>query len=314
MVPLPAVFGHEGMGTIEEVGAGVSQVEPGDRVVLSYAFCGSCPYCSDEKPYLCENMHELTFSGLREGGGRSISLNGEPISGSFFQQSSFASHAITLERLVVPVKSDLPAEMLAAIPCGVQTGAGAMVNTFDVREGESVIVFGAGTVGLSAVMAARMIGAATIICVDMTELRLELAMELGATHIINAGSDDIPSQVSKILPRGAQYALDASATVPALENAIRCIGQGGKIAVVSFPLKGEKFPFTTRDLFLRVASLRGTIQGHSVPRQFIPKMIEWQQQGIFPYEKLITTFDFSNINQAFKEAESGIVVKPVLIM
>jgi aryl-alcohol dehydrogenase len=314
VVPLPAVFGHEGVGTVEEVGNGVTHVQRGDRVVMSYAFCGICPYCESDTPYLCENMHSVTFSGRRADGSAAIRLNEEPISGSFFQQSSFADHAITLERTVVPVRSDLPPEMLAAIPCGIQTGAGAMINTFDVGRGESVIVFGAGTVGLSAVMAAKMLGAATIICADLTPSRLELATDLGATHVLDVNDGEIPRKVKDILPRGAQYVFDASATIPALEDAMECIGQGGKIAIVSFPQGGKKFPFTTRNLFLRVASLQGTIQGHSVPRKFIPKIIEWQKQGIFPYEKLITTYDFANINQAFEDAESGGAVKPVLIM
>lgn len=314
VVPLPAIFGHEGTGVVEATGQGVSEIKPGDRVIMSYAFCGTCPCCDDDKPYMCENMHKLTFTGLRADGSSAIGLDGKPISGSFFQQSSFASHAITLERTVVPVESDLPPEMLAAIPCGVQTGAGAMINTFDVKEGESVIVFGAGTVGLSAVMAAKMIGAATIICVDVIQGRLDLAMELGATHTLNVNDGEIPPRVKEILPRGAQYAFEASATVPALEDAMECIGQGGKIAIVSSPQGGKKFPFTTRSLFIRVGSLQGTIQGHSVPRKFIPKLIEWQRQGQFPYEQLITTYDFADINQAFSDAEAGTVIKPVLLM
>lgn len=314
IVPLPAVFGHEGTGIVESIGEGVTDVKPGDRVIMSYAFCGGCPCCDENKPYLCENMHELTFTGRRADGSSTIRLEGEPISGSFFQQSSFASHAITLEWTVVPTKSELPAELLAAIPCGVQTGAGAMINTFDVQNGESVIVFGAGTVGLSAVMAARMIGAATIICVDILQNRLEFAADLGATHVMNANDGEIAPRVKEILPRGAQYAFDASATVAALESAMQCIGQGGRIAIVSFPEGGKKFPFTTRDLFIRVGSLQGTIQGHSVPREFLPKLIDWQERGLFPYEKLVSTYDFADINKAFSDAEAGIAIKPVLLM
>jgi aryl-alcohol dehydrogenase len=263
---------------------------------------------------MCENTFDLSFTGLRADGSSAIRLDGRPISGSFFQQSSFASHAITLAWTVVPIESDLPPEMLAAIPCGVQTGAGAMINTFGVQEGESVIVFGAGTVGLSAVMAARMIGADTIICVDLLQNRLDLAMDLGATHVLNVNDDEIPSRVKEILPRGAQYAFDASATVAALEAAMQCIGQGGRIAIVSFPEGGKKFPFTTRDLFVRVGSLQATIQGHSVPRRFLPKLIEWQRKGLFPYEKLISTYQLADINQAFGDAESGSAIKPVLLM
>jgi len=263
VVRLPAVFGHEGTGTVEATGQGVAAVKPGDRVIMSYAFCGACPCCDEDKPYMCENAHQLTFSGQRADGSNTMRLNGKPISGSFFQQSSFASRAITLERTVVPTRSDLPPEMLAAISCGVQTGSGTMINTFNVKEGESVIVFGAGTVGLSAVMAAKMIGASTIICVDRIQSRLDLATELGATHTLNVNDGEIPPRVKEILPRGVQYAFDASATVPALEDAMQCIGQGGKIAIVSFPEGGKKFPFTTRDIFIRLTILGMHYYGHT---------------------------------------------------
>ncbi len=314
IVPLPAVFGHEGTGIVEAIGEGVHELKPGDRVIMSYAFCGSCAWCEKDEPFLCESMQELTFSGKRADGSPTLTQNGEPVGGAFFQQSSFASRAITLERSVVPVDSDLPPEMLAAIPCGVQTGAGAMINTFGVQKGDSVIIFGAGTVGLSAVMAARMIGAGTIICVDLLQNRLDLADDLGATHVLNANDGGVPQRVREILPRGAQYAFDASATVAALKSAVACIGQGGKIAIVSYPEGEKEFAFSTRELFLRVGSLQGTIQGHSVPRRFLPKLIDWQRAGRFPYEKLITTYEFADINRAFADAEAGTVIKPVLLM
>ncbi|MDX1404356.1 MAG: NAD(P)-dependent alcohol dehydrogenase [Woeseiaceae bacterium] len=314
IVPLPAVFGHEGTGVVEATGEGVTGLSPGDRVIMSYAFCGECPCCSNNQPYLCENLYPVTFSGKRFDGSATMRLAGEPISGAFFQQSSFASHAITLERTAVRVASEVSPEMLAAIPCGVQTGAGAMINTFSVQRGDSVVVFGAGTVGLSAVMVANMIGASPIICVEVLQNRLELARELGATHVLNASEGDVAARIKQILPRGARYALDASATVAALESAIQCIGQGGRIAIVSFPDGGKQFPFSTKDLFLRVGSLQGTVQGHSVPREFLPRLIEWQREGRFPYEKLISTYAFADINQAFEDAESGLAIKPVLLM
>jgi aryl-alcohol dehydrogenase len=314
ILALPAVFGHEGVGLVEATGAGVTSVNPGDRVILSYPWCGTCPWCRDQEPYKCENIPKLKFGGMRMDGSSTIRQGGVPLTSAFFQQSSFATHAIALERAIVPVTTDKPPEMLAALPCGIQTGAGSIMNTFGVAAGESVIIFGAGTVGLSAVMAAHVAGAYPIFCIDLNESRLELALDLGATHAFNINDGDVPRRVRDVLPRGVQYALDASATVAALEDALECIGQGGRIAVVSFPRGGEKFPFTTKTLFQRVGSLQGTIQGHSVPRKFIPKLIELHEQGCFPYEKLITTYDFSDINRAFSESQSGEVIKPVLIM
>ena len=314
VVALPAVLGHEGTGIVEEIGSGVNSVKPGDRVIISYPWCGRCPFCVADEPYKCEHISTLKFSGARLDKSKTIFINGEPVSSAFFQQSSFATRAITLERSVIPAPLDLPAEMLAAIPCSIQTGAGAIINSFGVKQGESLLIFGAGAVGLSAVMAAKMTGAEPIICVDRIQHRLDLAADLGADHVINFDVDDIPRRVREIRPRGIQYAFETSTTVKALEDALECIGRGGKIGIVSYPHGGEKFPFTTKNLFLHVASIQGIIQGHAVSGRFIPKLIEWQRQGVFPYQKLIKTYAFSDINEAFRDAASGTVVKPVLMM
>lgn len=314
VVPLPAVLGHEGTGIVEETGPGVKTIRPGDRVIMSYPWCGNCPYCMRDEPYKCENIPILKFGGARLDKSRTIFIHGKPVTGAFFQQSSFATHAITLERSVISAPLDMPAEMLAAIPCSIQTGAGAVVNSFDMKKGESLMVFGAGAVGLSAVMAAKILGASPIICIDRIQSRLDLAAELGADHVLNIDAGEIPSRVREIMPRGINYAFETSTTVKALEDALECIGQGGRIGIVSYPDDGKKFPFTTKNLFQRVGSIQGIIQGHSVPGIFIPKLIEWQRQGIFPYHKLITTYAFSDINKAFQDAALGAVVKPVLMM
>jgi len=314
VLTLPGVFGHEGTGTVEEVGAGVSDIQPGDRVIMSYPFCNHCSPCLEAEPYKCEDIFALKFGGQRLDGSKTISLNGKGISSSFFQQSSFATKAICLEQAAVKIDSSLPPEMLAALPCGIQTGAGAVLNSFKVKPAEGVVIFGAGAVGLSAVMAARLCSANPIICIDMNETRLQLAKELGATHLFNAAEEELIRLVHEVAPRGVQYAFDSSASVPGLKNAISCIGQGGQVGIVSYPLGGDEFPFTTKDLFLKVGSLHGIFQGSSVPRLFLPKLIALQESGEFPYEKLITTYNFSDINQAFEDTHSGGVIKPVLLM
>ena len=314
VLSLPAVFGHEAVGVVEEIGVAVTTVDPGDRVILSYPWCGACPWCDDDEPYRCENIPKLKFGGARMDGSSTIYQDGEPLTSAFFQQSSFATRAIALERALVPVTTDQPPEMLAALPCGIQTGAGAIMNTFAVGAGESVMILGAGAVGLSAVMAAKVVGADPVICVDLNESRLQMAQELGATNILDAREGELPRRVREIMPRGVQYAFEASATVPALENAMDCIGQGGNIAIVSFPQGGKKFPFTTKNIFLRVGTLQGTIQGHSVPREFIPRLINLHDNGRFPYQKLITKYSFNDINAAFADSRSGQVIKPILMM
>ena len=314
VMALPAVLGHEGAGIVEEIGPGVGTIKPGDRVILSYPWCGSCPYCLAEEPYKCENIPLLKFGGSRPDKSKTIYLHDKPVTSAFFQQSSFASYAIVPARSVIPAPVESPAEMLAAIPCSIQTGAGAIINSFGVGQDESLIIFGAGAVGLSAVMAAKLTGAGTIICVDKIQSRLDLALELGANYALNLKEEEIPAKVRDILPRGVQYAFETSTTVKALEDSLDCIGQGGRIGIVSYPYGGEKFPFTPKNLFLRLGSIQGIVQGHSIPGKFIPKLMEWQRQGNFPYEKLITVYDFSDINRAFRDASEGTVVKPVLKM
>ncbi|MFQ5660128.1 MAG: zinc-binding dehydrogenase [Gammaproteobacteria bacterium] len=242
--------------------------------------------CIKAEPYRCELIPRLKFGGGRLDGSKTITLNHQPVTSAFFQQSSFATHAITLERAAVPVSADTAPEMLAALPCGIQTGAGAILITFKAGAGDSLVVFGAGTVGLSAVMAARLSGVAPIIAVDVVQSRLELALELGATHILNAGEGDVPARVKAIAPRGVRFAFESSATVQALENAIECLGQGGRAGIVSSPDGGRPFPFSPQGLFIRTASLQGIIQGSAIPRLFIPQLMELQRQGRFPYEKL----------------------------
>ena len=178
----------------------------------------------------------------------------------------------------------------------------------------SVVVFGVGTVGLSALMAARVQGVNPRIAVDVKPERLEFARELGATHVFNAMEVDVPTEVLRVCPKGVSHALEAAINPKALEDAIECLGQGGNVGVFSAPPPGQKFPFTTRGLFVRVASLHGIVQGSAVPKEFIPRLVELQKQGAFPYEKLVTTYDFSDINQALADMESGSVVKPVLVM
>lgn len=313
-LPLPGVFGHEGTGTVEAVGSAVTEAAVGDRVVLSYPWCGHCSPCEHGEPYRCKNIPALKFGGQRMDGSQPVRMNGMHVTSAFFQQSSFATHAIVVENAVVRVETDQPAAMLAALPCGVQTGAGAVLNTFAVAAGESIVIFGAGAVGLSAVMAGRLVGADRIIAVDMVTSRLELAHELGATHTFHAAEEDLPRQIAGILPNGAQYALDCSATEAGLNNSIEVIGQGGKVGIFSAPPAGETFPFTTRGLFDKVASLHSIVQGFSVPRAFIPQLIRYQEEGRFPYDRLVTTYPFNEINRAIADVKSGSAIKPVLLM
>ncbi len=314
VTPLPAVLGHEGTGFVQAVGSGVHRVKPGDRVIMSYPFCGTCQHCLEGRAYICEHSFRLNFKGARLDGSKTITLNGEAISSAFFQQSSFSTHSITLERDVVPVGENHPSEMLAAIPCGVQTGAGAILNTFKVGPRDSLAVFGAGAVGLSAIMAGYLSGASPLIAIDIIEERLQLALELGATHALNATQGDTVQRIREIIPHGVSFSFETTSDVKAFNNALDCLAMGGVCGTVTVPQSGQSFPFTPRVLLARGASLCGIIQGSSIPNTFLPKILKMNREGRFPYDRLISTYDFSDINKAFEDAKAGRTIKPVLKM
>ncbi len=313
MVPMPAVLGHEGAGVVEEVGAGVEYVRPGDKVIISWPACGACPSCLTGRRYICDNAFPLLFSGRRLDGSQTIKLNGEWISGSWFQQSSFATHALVPVESLVKVEDDVAPEILAALPCGAMTGAGAVVSALQVGPQDGLLVLGAGGVGLSAVMAAHMAGAYPIIAVDVTAERLALALELGATHAVNAAEEDAVARVQEISPGGVCYAFDSSGVVSSWHTAVVSVRAGGTFGVCAAvdqeTLGGS--PHITLTKGMRIQFIMG---GSVVPRLFLPKMIEWYKQGRFPVDRLVKTFPFSEINEAFAAAHRGEVIKPVLLM
>jgi aryl-alcohol dehydrogenase len=313
MTPLPAVLGHEGCGVVEAVGPSVDGVKQGDRVIISIPFCSTCPTCIQGKTYICEKALSLGFAGTRMDGSQTIYVDGKAISSAFFQQSSFATHAIALGRAAVPVEEYHPPFMMAAIACGVQTGAGSVFNVFKVKADQGLVVFGVGTVGLSAIMAGKIAGASPLIAVDIIQSRIELAIELGATHALNAGDGDISEEIRKIAPHGMTFSLETSGNEQAFNDALTCLGMGGTCGIVTTPNLGKPFPFSPLQILDRGSSLQGILLGNSIPRSFLPKLIELNRKGQFPYERLITTYDFSDINKAFEDTKSGITIKPVLL-
>jgi aryl-alcohol dehydrogenase len=205
-------------------------------------------------------------------------------------------------------------ELLAAIPCGVITGAGAILNTLKVGPGNGLAVFGTGAVGLSAIMAGHLAGAYPLIAVDIIDKRLELALELGATHSFNAKDGDVAGRIREVAPRGVDFSFETSSDLQAFRDALDCLSMGGVCGVVTSPNSGREFPFTPGPILMRGASLRGIILGSAMPNTFLPKLIEMNQQGRFPYDRLITTYEFKDINKAFEDSKAGKTIKPVLKM
>ena len=312
-VSTPSVLGHEGVGIIEETGPGVDNFQVGQRVIISYPWCDDCAVCRNNRPWLCENLLPLCFGGARLDGSKTISLEGTPISSAFFQQSSFASHAITLARDIVSVDEDVAPAILAALPCGIQTGAGAIMNSFSMEKGQSLLVIGAGAVGLSAVMAAVIVGASPIIVADIHDSRLSLAKDLGADYSINVKDPGLVLGCSDIIPGGVDYILDTSGREESMLNGFQCLAREGTLGIVTTPDEGLP-NFELDELFLRGASLQGIIQGSSIPGNFIPRLIEYYRDGRFPVDRLVKTYPFAEINRAIDDSLSGETIKPVLVM
>src|SRR5690606_32560684 len=219
-VPLPVVLGHEGAGVVEAVGSAVTAAQPGDRVVMSFNSCGACPSCAIDAPTYCYNFFPNNWSGRRADGTPSMTQAGEPMNANFFGQSSFATHAIAHQLNVVRVPDSarhLPLERLAPIGCGLMTGAGAVLRSMKVRAGLPIAVFGTGTVGIAAIMAAKIAGANPIIAVDVNDTRLALAKELGATHTFNA-KDDPATGIRELCPSGLGYAFDTTGINSVIEQ------------------------------------------------------------------------------------------------
>jgi aryl-alcohol dehydrogenase len=313
--PHPAVLGHEGAGVVEQVGAGVSKVEAGDHVVMTFNSCGQCPSCYDGESTYCHDFAARNFFGTRPDGSSGLSNRGELIHGNIFGQSSFANYALCHERNVVRVPRDAPLELLGPLACGVQTGAGAVLNALKVRPGTSFAVFGAGSVGMAAVMAARVAGATTIVAVDVNAERVKLAREFGATDSFNAKDGNVVEQIMALTQAGGgvNYSLDATGIAAVVKQAVEVLAPRGTCGIVGASMPGSTVELDLLHLMTAGRHVRGIVEGDSHPESFIPTLIRLYQQGRFPFDRMVKFYDFDQINQAVDDTEQGRVLKPVVV-
>jgi aryl-alcohol dehydrogenase len=307
----PMVLGHEGAGIVERVGEGVPDLARGDHVVLAADSCGRCPMCRRNLTSYCIEGMELNFGGKRPGGVVVFAKGKERIGGRFFGQSSFSRFSVVAERSVVKVDKDVPLEIVAPMGCGVITGAGSVMNALKVGHGQSIAIFGAGGVGLSAVMAARLVGAAHIIAIDVQPARLKLARELGATETIDAKKHDAVKAIRDICPYGVEFSYNTTEAPKTYTQALECLAMRGVAGFVTTP-DGEWKP-DPWTMLSGGRSLRGIIGGDAVPQLFIPELIAYWRQGRFPLDKMIRYYPFEKIADAFRDSGHA-AVKPVLRM
>jgi aryl-alcohol dehydrogenase len=310
----PKVFGHEGAGIVRATGKAVTTLKTGDHVVMSYPFCGECPNCRTQRQSYCVEAFPLKMNGTRADGSTLHSKDGQPIYSAFFQQSSFGSFTIANERYAVKVRNDAPLEHVCALACGGQTGAGAVLNVMKPTPGDSFAVFGVGAVGLSGLMAAKIAGCDPIIAIDVHDHRLTLARELGATHTINhSGRTDIVAEIRKLTGLGVRFSLETSALPVVFREAVDALMPAGTCVLLGSARAGTEVMFEMP--FLQNGrTVRGVIQGDSVPRDFIPQLADYVVTGHFPVERMITFYDLADINRAADESSKGKSIKPVLRM
>ncbi|WP_017729097.1 NAD(P)-dependent alcohol dehydrogenase [Halalkalibacterium ligniniphilum] len=311
-VPLPAVLGHEGSGIVEKVGDGVTSVTPGDHVVLSFASCGHCKSCMTGRPYACQTFYELNFTGtMHDGTCRLHKEDGTDVA-NFFGQSSFSGYAVVSERNVVNVPKDVPLELLGPLGCGIQTGSGAVLNKLKPEIGSSMVIFGAGSVGLSALMASKVAHCGTIVTVDVQDSRLEFAKELGATHTINPKNvDNVVEEIHKITEGGADYSIETTSRPEVLRQAVDSLATLGTTVIIGAPALGTEVSLDVNTILFE-KKVTGLLLGSSIPQIFIPQLIELYKQGKFPFDKLVKYYDLEDINQAAEDSETGVTIKPIV--
>lgn len=312
--PQPVVLGHEGAGIVEVVGEGVTKVVPGDHVVMSFNSCGVCPSCVGGTETYCYDFFAHNFLAERSDGSTALRSGADSIHSNFFGQSSFATHALCHERNVVKVPTDVPLELLGPLACGVQTGAGAVMNALGVGSGASFAVFGTGSVGLSAIMAARVVGAATIIAVDIDKGRLAVAATLGATHTIDPTSLDATAEIMQITGGGLNFALDTTGLAPVIRSAVEALAPRGTCGILGASAPGSEITLDEVHFMSGGRRLMGIVEGESHPDTFIPKLIDLYRSGEFPFDKLVTFYDLDQIDDAFHDCEVGTTIKPIVRM
>lgn len=312
--PMPVVLGHEGAGVVEKVGAAITKVQPGDHVVMTFNSCGQCPSCRKQHVSYCYDIVARNFFATRADGSTALSKGEELINSNFFGQSSFANYALCHQANVVKVPRDMPLELLGPFGCSFQTGAGAVMNSLKVTQGKSLAVFGVGAVGLSAVMAAKLVGATSIIAVDINDSRLIMAKELGATRTINPGRTNPTEEIIAMTGYGIDFALDTTGLPAVVQSAVQALGPMGACGIVGVASKATQISLDETRFMGGGHRLIGIIEGDSYPDLFIPLLIKHYVRGRFPFDKLVKFYNFDQINDAVRDSENGVAIKPILRM
>lgn len=309
---MPLVLGHEGSGVVLEIGPGVEKINVGDHVVLSTGWCGDCEMCLTGYPSLCVDNYKLNFCGVMADGTSRLSFNGVPL-GNLFGQGTFSEYAVVHKNNAVVVDKDIDLTILGPLGCGIQTGAGTVLNGLKCEFGTSIVIFGTGAVGCSAIMAAKILNCQNIIAVDVVPEKLEFAKELGATHVINSKETiDIAKEVQDITKGGAHYSIDTTGNPTVINQAMYSLRINGQCAAIA--VSGEVTMHLFNALTMQGKGIKGYVEGNSIAKLFIPKMIEYYKAGLFPFDKLMKVYEMDQINEAFDDVRKGKAIKAIIKM
>jgi S-(hydroxymethyl)glutathione dehydrogenase/alcohol dehydrogenase len=311
--PLPIVLGHEGAAKVVAVGPGVTKVEPGDSVVLMWRTrCGSCRYCSTGRPAMCQEGRRAILSGGLLDGTSRLRRGGEEVK-HFLGASCLAEECVVSEQSIVPISATIPPEVAAIAGCAVITGVGAVLNVLRNPAGNSVLVIGAGGVGLSAVMGARLVGADPIIVADLSAERLGLATELGATHTINAGEEDVVEGVRRIAG-GVDWALEAIGLPRTVEQAVDALRPTGTAVIMGLAKADARFSVVSNSLVQGDKTIRGSLYGSANPPVDIPRILALYRSGRLPLDKLLgDTYPLEAVNEAYHALGTGAVGRSIVL-
>lgn len=312
-LPYPIVCGHEGAGIVEGIGTLVTDLAPGDPVVLSFPWCGECEPCQAGRISYCTEGRVLKSGGRRADGSAPMSRDGAPVYSCFFQQSSFATFAVAPAKDAVKIRRDAPLELLGPLGCGLQTGAGAVLNVMRPEPGRGIAIYGVGGVGLAGLMAAKIAGCDPIIAVDRLPARLALATELGATHVLESRGAETLADIRRITGGGTHFALETSAQPEVFRLAVDGLRGLGTCVLVGSARAGTEVSFEM-PVLQGGRTVRGVVQGDSRPREFIPCLVDLLMAGRFPLDRLTTRYALADINRAAADAVSGATIKPILAM
>jgi len=312
--PMPMALGHEGAGIVEALGEGVTDLQRGDHVVLVFVpSCGHCEPCAEGRPALCEPGAAANGAGTLLSGARRLSRNGEPIH-HHLGCSVFAEYATVSRRSVVRIDRDLPLDEAALFGCAVLTGVGAVVNTAQVRAGSSVAIIGLGGVGLASLLGAKVAGARQIVAVDLSDAKLELASELGATHTFNAAHPDCKEEIRKATGGGVAFAFELAGSVRALELAYGITRRGGMTVTAGLPPPSATFALPPVNLVAEERTVKGSYIGTCVPSRDIPRYIDLYRQGKLAVNRLMSgRLKLEDINRGFDLLNEGKAVRQIVV-